>query len=419
MTLFLSFIFNSLLCGMLVLFLFIIRKVCKGKVSYQVLYYSEIFFMFFFAFPISVLFPESDKAHVQMIMENNRLALSRVTSDGTVIAGEKNINLSFISYMFLIWIIVVILLLCAVIIRHVYMMKSINRWKTVLSFENDRFKRGQIYQCSVISTPVLIGIIKPNVLIPDNTTEEDMQLILKHEGIHRKRKDLLIKIVLSFITILNWFNPLCWLLLKIVNEDCELSCDEISIKEFSKENKVRYARLLLHFAEQQSRVYFLGMSFINKNTIQARIQTVIEGKQKQGFLLVVFLLVFGGMLTGICIFSSRFQERELLSPENIITTYMKDPEGNQELASTSIFRMEWIDSLELTNIEKANANLLVGYQCQYTGDYTEMSVYSVEYNIVYKDDFAYMMSEPSGTKKKFFYLIKTTDYGWQIDSIGY
>lgn len=419
MTYFVSFIFNSILCGILVPFFFIIRKICKGKVSYQILYYSEMLFMLLFAFPISVLLPEPNKAYMQMTTENNMLAVSRVASDGTTISGGKKITLSFISYMFLIWLTIVIILLCIVIIRHIHMMKSINRWKTTLSFESDRFKRNQIYQCSVISTPVLVGILKPNVLVPENMTDEDMQLILKHEGIHRKRKDLLIKVVLSFITILNWFNPFCWLLLNIINEDCELSCDEISVKELSKEKRVYYAKLLLHFAEQQSIVYFFGMSFINKSTVNTRMETIIDDKKKQRAFLAVFLLVFGVLVAVICIFSSKFQERKQLSPENIITTYMNDPEGNQELASSIIFRMEWIDSLELIDMEKADANLLVGYQCQYTGDYTEMSVYSVEYNIIYKDEFAYMMSESSGTKRKYFFLINTTDFGWRIDSIGY
>ena len=80
-----------------------------------------------------------------------------------------------------------------------------------------------------ISTPSLIGIFKPIILLPVNMVDlnaKQIEYIFLHELSHYKRKDNLLNLILILIQSLHWFNPFIWYLFKRLREDIELATDE-------------------------------------------------------------------------------------------------------------------------------------------------------------------------------------------------
>ena len=80
-----------------------------------------------------------------------------------------------------------------------------------------------------ISTPSLIGIFKPIILLPVNMVDlnaKQIEYIFLHELSHYKRKDNLLNLILILIQSLHWFNPFIWYLFKKLREDIELATDE-------------------------------------------------------------------------------------------------------------------------------------------------------------------------------------------------
>lgn len=62
-------------------------------------------------------------------------------------------------------------------------------------------------------TPMAIGFLNPAiVLAPELLEHENLDLILKHELIHLKQKDLWKKVLLSAAQTIHWFNPFVWLM---------------------------------------------------------------------------------------------------------------------------------------------------------------------------------------------------------------
>ena len=51
---------------------------------------------------------------------------------------------------------------------------------------------GDYYETDMISTPCVLGIIKPKIYLTLNLTEKEKKYILTHENIHIKRKHLII-----------------------------------------------------------------------------------------------------------------------------------------------------------------------------------------------------------------------------------
>src|SRR5699024_584556 len=81
-----------------------------------------------------------------------------------------------------------------------------------------------------ISTPSLIGIFKPIILLPVNMVDlnaKQIEYIFLHELSHYKRKDNLLNVILILIQSLHWFNPFIWFLFIRLRIDIEFATAEI------------------------------------------------------------------------------------------------------------------------------------------------------------------------------------------------
>lgn len=97
---------------------------------------------------------------------------------------------------------------------------------------------------SIIRSPVLVGLWKPTIYLPvENTVNMDM--VIRHELIHLKRKDLWVKAFTLGASALHWFNPLVHILRKDLHIWSELSCDEEVVKEMSYAERKRYGETIL------------------------------------------------------------------------------------------------------------------------------------------------------------------------------
>ena len=64
------------------------------------------------------------------------------------------------------------------------------------------------------------------IILPvENYLEEELYIILTHEIIHYKQKDLLLKSLSYIVLIVHFFNPFAWILFFRVQEWSEYACD--------------------------------------------------------------------------------------------------------------------------------------------------------------------------------------------------
>src|SRR5690625_310704 len=126
-------------------------------------------------------------------------------------------------------------------------------------------KNVNIVFCQISISPTLIGIFKPTVVLPMyDIPYDELDMIIKHELTHYKKKDLWIKKVMLVATILHWYNPFIHLLRKEINRWCELSCDEDVVMEMSRAERKKYGVTILNSIQRSSQDLipsFLGASF--------------------------------------------------------------------------------------------------------------------------------------------------------------
>lgn len=105
----------------------------------------------------------------------------------------------------------------------------------------------QLVFSSAVRSPVLVGLWKPTIYLPlQIPSNVDLSMVLHHELIHLKRKDLWVKALVLFASSLHWFNPLVHLLLKDIHTWSELSCDEEVVAAMSHAERKRYGETILN-----------------------------------------------------------------------------------------------------------------------------------------------------------------------------
>lgn len=144
-------------------------------------------------------------------------------------------------------------------------------------------KRVPLYESTIIDIPMLIGFWQPRIYLPHallsqmNGRENDICLILHHELVHYKRKDIWYKWLFQAALCVHWFNPFLYVFRRKFNVDCELACDETVLKLLSEEGRRAYGNVLLDVAQKDwSEGMFSGKSLGKRTDVPA--MTLLEEK---------------------------------------------------------------------------------------------------------------------------------------------
>ena len=101
--------------------------------------------------------------------------------------------------------------------------------------------------CALLSAPVLVGLARPRILLPEGLTGEKRAYALAHESAHAKRRDLWYKALLLWVCVLHWFNPLVWALRRSAERDVEICCDAAALAGRDEGWRQGYGAALLSF----------------------------------------------------------------------------------------------------------------------------------------------------------------------------
>jgi len=107
----------------------------------------------------------------------------------------------------------------------------------------------EIVVTSMVGTPALWGIFRPQLLFPagfaDRLSADELRWVVQHELAHLRRRDLLAQTFLQAACIVHWFNPLVWLAARLARHDCELACDAFVLRHAKADDGGDYGRTLL------------------------------------------------------------------------------------------------------------------------------------------------------------------------------
>lgn len=137
-------------------------------------------------------------------------------------------------------------------------------------------RRGiSLYEYPVPISSFTVGTIHPKIFIYPGDSDETLELILRHEMIHIRRFDVLLKQLTAIATYLHWFNPLVYFLKYKVSLITELTCDECLTQRAVDHTRRQYANLLVETAKLETTVCFSN-HFSEQRSLKKRIEYIMK-----------------------------------------------------------------------------------------------------------------------------------------------
>ena len=156
--------------------------------------------------------------------------------------------------------------------------------------------------CDKIASPMAAGLLSPEIYLPKEDYGGEIEMILRHELTHIKRGDLYCKLLYTAAEILNWFNPLAYIMASRASEDLEISCDADVVKQKDIDYRKQYSLLILEQAKDFKNSSCITTCFAcGKKALKARFSEILTTGSKRKGKLIIFLAIVLSLVCGVFI----------------------------------------------------------------------------------------------------------------------
>ncbi|HEV2750003.1 MAG TPA: M56 family metallopeptidase [Gemmatimonadales bacterium] len=136
-----------------------------------------------------------------------------------------------------------------------------------------------------VRVPATWGVRRPVVALPAAAAQwppERLRLVLLHELLHVRRRDVLVELVLEAVTLALWFHPAVWLAARQLRLERERTCDEAVIGTGARASE--YCAHLVDIMRAAARgsgvVVAAGMAA--PSTLEYRVRALLDEAQPGG-----------------------------------------------------------------------------------------------------------------------------------------
>ncbi|MBL4942150.1 MAG: M56 family metallopeptidase [Colwellia sp.] len=195
-----------------------------------------------------------------------------------------------------------------------------------------------VKQSSHIHSPILMGLMKPTLLIPEDFNElynpEQQALIINHEVCHYTHHHMWANQVALMLLALFWFHPLAWRAYAAFRQDQEHACDQVVLDQKRTKSRIQYCKALVLAAETSPPNAFTLMSFKHngeQNFMFNRIEQIknmsAKSKAYSTTKLALIVLLSTSTLAGISYAGNQVKQNNTLAQTQLGTqpTYRVEP----------------------------------------------------------------------------------------------
>ena len=279
---------------------------------------------------------DSNKSKFDNVSSTNKNQKTKQNQNNT--AGTENISQSLtVTTTAYIWLCGCIVLL----VRNLFLI-----WRTKQTVLMAIRRKDNIYESEYISTPFVLGIVRPKIYIPFNLSEQEREYILKHEQYHIRRKDQIIKICAYILCVIYWFQPLIWFAYM------EMSCDEYVLKNSKSDIRAAYSTSLLKLATKTGD-FNAGLPAFGESDIRKRVKNIMKFNAKKKWVSVVAAIAV--VIVGVSCLTKAAVKIDANKPDKIIAEKKIGPDNNKMTYGDKIDNN--IKAADTSNNEKAVDNI--------------------------------------------------------------
>ena len=166
-----------------------------------------------------------------------------------------------------------------------------------------------IFLADSISSPFVIGLIRPKIYLPSSLSEKEREYIILHERHHIRRGDHIIKLLSFAALCLHWFNPLVWLAFILSGKDMEMSCDEAVLRKLGGDIRAAYSASLISLATGRRIIAGAPLAFGEGDT-EGRVKNIARWKKPAVWVIVTAVIVC--VVLAVCLITNPMNRDTML-----------------------------------------------------------------------------------------------------------
>ncbi|MEX2120157.1 MAG: M56 family metallopeptidase [Pirellulales bacterium] len=140
----------------------------------------------------------------------------------------------------------------------------------------------QILQSTLTPVPVVIGYLRPVILLPTSVLSgvptSQLEAILAHELAHVRRHDFLVNLVQTLVETVFFYHPAVWWLSHRIRIERENCCDDLAVAALG--NRVAYGRALLAIEELRGAAPALALG-VRSGSLQDRVRRLFAPERSE------------------------------------------------------------------------------------------------------------------------------------------
>lgn len=299
----------------------VLRRLLKGKVSTRLFYLLEKVAVLYYLIPLPFLKGWYREA-LRHIIPQRPMEIEQISLAWTNYVIHTNGKKYFNAYAVIqvvaaaVWLIVICFLAARMLMDYARTSRVIagcadrtvtDRQKEFLAGIKEQYgvRQNVILSCGYTGVDTMtFGVCRPVIICDREVGSREAELLVCHEMVHIKRRDIIWKIFMQFAVILHWWNPIIRILQHDFESVCECSCDEMVMQGKTQEEMREYRVLLTKEALTQRATEKASLKwktrFGEKQTgIKERIDNLMKRKRWNRFAAValVVALTFANSMT--------------------------------------------------------------------------------------------------------------------------
>lgn len=197
-------------------------------------------------------------------------------------------------------------------IRNYKIKEAPGHWKERMEELGEKLgikKRIELLESAIVKVPVVVGWLKPAILIPlgllTQLTPAEVESVLMHELAHIRRRDYFFNLMQSFVDTLFFFNPAILWISSLIRNERENCCDDIAINETKSKKQFIQALLSFYQYNQPDAHPRYALSFAKrKNRLVNRVKRIVNNNNQtlnpgEKIILISGLFLFSIVFIGI------------------------------------------------------------------------------------------------------------------------
>ncbi|MBE5877309.1 MAG: hypothetical protein E7290_10540 [Lachnospiraceae bacterium] len=250
-----------------------------------------------------------------------------------------------------------------------------------------------IYYADHISSPFVLGVIRPKIYVPSSVEKSEWDYIIMHERHHIRRCDHIVRILAFGALCVHWFNPLVWIAFLQSGKDMEMSCDEAVMRQMKQDIRAEYSESLLRLATGRRYMTAMPLSFGEGDT-KGRVKNVMRYKKPTLWVMV------GAVV--LCVVA-------------VVILAGNPPKEKQETVSQEVESQEQRQEEQIEEVASADAVYVLADMDFELSDWVSVTEEDLRNNSLSYEP----LSSASAGEKGFAIEIFEPDYLWMMDGASY